>query len=297
MRARRQTPAPTDPRRGFSLLEVIVAVSLMTLLLAAVFSAMDLYTKITTNGMDEMKEDRITRAIVNSITSDLRSIVFRIEEESTDETEGAEGTATLEVEETIVDPNQSFFQDGIGLVGTPEELVLSISRPSRDLRYGLVDEFEEDTYEQPGDLKSVWYFLAITGANGLSGAVASESEPDEAVNSDIKGLARLEADQLQMDAAASATGDASVMAEDAKLLAPEINHLEFQYISNGEMFEEWDSTGNGGLPQAIEIVIGFRDPAESTVEGRERLSVGGSVSFRRAVIALPMADFLTVSEF
>lgn len=61
---------------GFTLLEVIVAIALAVLLLAAVYSGLSLYWKYTTAGKDEVERLQLARALLRRIELDLRSVVY-----------------------------------------------------------------------------------------------------------------------------------------------------------------------------------------------------------------------------
>ena len=61
---------------GFTLLEVILAIGLTTLLLAAIYSALDLYWKYTTIGQQQVERAQIARAVFQKITHDFTQCHF-----------------------------------------------------------------------------------------------------------------------------------------------------------------------------------------------------------------------------
>jgi len=61
---------------GFTLLEVILALGLTSLLLAAIYSALDLYWKYTTIGHQQVERAQIARAVFQKITHDLHCVTF-----------------------------------------------------------------------------------------------------------------------------------------------------------------------------------------------------------------------------
>src|SRR5437016_5936871 len=69
--------APRRPRRGFTLLEVLVAISLSLLLIAALYSGLNLYWRYSTVGHDDVERALLARALLRRIALDVRSAMFR----------------------------------------------------------------------------------------------------------------------------------------------------------------------------------------------------------------------------
>ena len=64
-------------RNGFTLFEVVVALSLSVLLLAGIYAGMDLYWRFSTTGQEEVERAQIARAVLRQIETDLRSVVYQ----------------------------------------------------------------------------------------------------------------------------------------------------------------------------------------------------------------------------
>jgi hypothetical protein len=103
----------------------------------------------------------------------------------------------------------------------------------------------------------VSYFLA-GGEASLAGTVA-DPVSDVRASDGIDGLARMAGDRFSVLKAADA-GESLDFASQVQLLAPEINHLSFEYHDGYEWLTEWDSRLEGRLPNAIGVTIGFREP-------------------------------------
>ncbi|MCC7425134.1 MAG: hypothetical protein IT428_33105 [Planctomycetaceae bacterium] len=301
-------------RGGFTLIEVLLALGLSILVLAAVTSAMLTYGRLTTLGKAESERTRLAQAVLRKMERDIRSVCFRpprldrgatadqaaAGQQSTPQTPSQPGAgsttqmpATTGTAAAPADPASASSGSTIGLFGDSTTLVLHVSRPTRDLNYVPLT-----TGLTPGgrtsDLLSVTWFLAVANAGGVQGAagnLASGGSILASRDSGAQGLGRIEADRLAMQLA-DAAGDTSGMAEAAEIVAPEVNQLEFRYFDGIAWLTEWDSSVYGGLPRAVEILVGFRDAEEKKTASTEmlsRLGVEESTQVYRLVVALPLA--------
>lgn len=278
--------------RAFTLLEVVIALGLMMFLMTLVYTALDSYWRLSSQGQRDMQQSQLGRALFDKISLDLRSISFTPveEEEEEEDTYDDEDTEeeTVAVASVVTDASTAFEEAINGLVGDSGQLVLHISRPSRDADYvAIADAIDSST--QTSDLQIVSYLMAETGADGLSGIIAGSLPDTIESRSQILGLARIQGDALQMQLAED-TGDNSLLAENAKLLAAEIVSIEFAYIENGEIFESWDSRETNRLPQAVEIKLGFRkDQTEFGSGSRFTTEMDFPERIFRKVVSLPLA--------
>lgn len=85
-------------RRGFTLVEVLLALALTMLLLAATYSALSLFQRVTLSGRADAERSQLARAIERRMTSDIRCVLFRQQEPETqeEEDEPAAGLATMD---------------------------------------------------------------------------------------------------------------------------------------------------------------------------------------------------------
>ncbi len=268
---------------GFTMLEVILAIGLTSLLLAAIYSALDLYWKYTTIGQQQVERAQIARAVFQKISQDLHSVTYmqkiEVEEETSSETE------TEEVVIEVTNPDDAYTSGNIGVFGDAQSLVLHTSRPGRQ---PLFISSDGSLSTMQSDLLSVSYFLAVAGAEGLQGAVGDQYRGTATTGQSTQGLARLEGDRLAMSMA-DESADVQVLAQQSKLLAAEINSLQFQYFDGTDWLEVWDSIEYGTVPQAIKVTIGFQN---ENIEGLERIAnekINGYENKFSMVIALPLA--------
>jgi prepilin-type N-terminal cleavage/methylation domain-containing protein len=301
----------THRRGGFTLLEVVIALALSLLLIGTLTIALDLFRQVSTVGGDDIRRGQLARSILQQMEIDLRSCTFQPPQaasstaggssstgssagtgsgtgtgagtgtgSSTGSGGGTGGTTGTAAGQSTT-PAVAYFSASQGLVGDVGSIVIYAARPTRDLQSLVTPGEAEAVFTS--DLKSIAYFLAVRGAEGLSGAAASALAGAES-SGDCVGLARLEGDRLATEFA-DLDADVQSMAASSKLLAPEVVSLEFRYFNGTEVKDAWDSTAEGRLPTAVEIAIGFAagDPASGS-------SDAAGVYVVRHLVSLPAAD-------
>ena len=279
----RRTDSNAHGGSGFTLLEVLISIGLLLMLMSAVVSALGFYRRMSETGRIDVERAQITRAILDKMARDIRSVVFVPEETEDDETDDVR-----ELTDDVVDADGAFIDGVIGITGDTSQLAMLISRPARDMNYGAI---ADRSGLQTSDLLMVSWFLAVRGAGDLAGAVA-ESAPETLTEqlmparSEVRGLARMEGDALTLQMA-DQSADIDVLAAGASVLAPEISRLRFGYLFGGAVHDSWDSASANALPQAIEISFGFRPAARELASGR--LQDDQTVGAIRHVITVPLS--------
>lgn len=261
MRHRRNIPSRSNRSRAFTLVEVLLALALTSIVVGAIYTAFNMYQRLSTAGRDQVERSQIARAIHRKMAVDIRSVLYKPpeeqENEDTDEDLSEEEMAledqTTKIE--VTDPTESIVA-AKGIVGGPNSLVLYVSRPPRNLAYTPVDQ-PRTVNSRSSDLISVTYLLASPDNGGLQSTVAEYTKSS--------GLARLEGDRLVMDQL-DASGDKQALASTARILAPEVTSLQFSYYGDTgqglglQWYETWDTTVTKKLPRAIgvklEILVG-----------------------------------------
>ena len=291
--------AERDAYSGFTLLEVVVALSLSVMLLAAVYGAIRLQYRLTEAGRDQMLQAQLSRAILQQIEADVRSIVWRIQEAPEESSESESGEPT-EMDDDLIEitsTDDAFATGSSGVFGDSQNLVLHISRPPRAL---VAATSETDAAEASGksDQASVSYFLADPSSGGLAGQVASMNGGDSSAFGGVVGLARLEGDRLLIEQA-GANDSTDMLASQAKVLAAEVVSLEFAYWDGLEWLDSWDSVTSGSLPSAIGVTMGIdvtKSPEQRWLAERLQENGSGVVEEEikpievRHVIAVPLAE-------
>ena len=240
-------------RHGFTLIEVLLSLALMVLVVAAVAAGMDTLRRVTQAGRDDVLEDQVARAVERRMTDDLRSVLFvppELPDATTDDTgtadpsaagtgdAGATGsTDTGDTDDTLAPAEPR----SIGLIGDAVTLTLHADLPGRNLDY-VSPQLGPSATDRTGDLRAVTWFV---------------SEGNLVPGSDAGGLARAELNRAGLtDAeAAEAAGDPALLADAARVLAPEITQVGFRYFDGAAWLEEWDSVTIGALPLAVEVTL------------------------------------------
>lgn len=292
-RARPQRERGNTFRAAFTLVELLAALGISLLLIAAVTASLNIYVRLTTAGEFSVERQQVTRALLEQMTRDVSSIVFaspEAEEESEDDM--ATDSEPVEIE----DATSSISSASVGLVGDSQSLVLNVSRPTRDLVYSS-PLAASSLNQRTSDLLSVSYFLASPGGAGLRGAVGDNASGYITTTSymDGIGLARLEGDRMAIDYADLQT-DTELLAGAARLIAPEVVSLQFRYFDGSAWFDTWDSTAYGALPQAIEVTLGFRPLLDEELSPQSGSSVPVAEQYIRHVIHVPMAEPYSASS-
>lgn len=273
-----RTPQP-GRRNGFTLVEVLLSMTLVIVLIVAVYAGLDVYRRISTVGRAEVDRSQLARAIQQKIAVDIRSVIFTPpKQETAEETEGeaADESLTEETESLPeeLDPATASSAGSKGVVGNSTMLVLNISRPPRGLNYSSFLD-AGDARSRTSDLISVTYLLAGSNGPNVAQLIAS--------NSGKTGLARMAGDRLSLDQA-DEEGNDQLLAESGTVIAEEVNLLEFRYFDGTDWLDAWDSRTSGTLPRAIEVTIGFESAVADPDGGTKAAYV------KRFVVTLPAAD-------
>ena len=296
----------SENRRGHTLLELILALSLTILVVLSIATAIRLYMMTLTEQQRAIERKQIARAVVEMISNDLRAgIQYKAADYSDLEnlvatqltsqniqlpapgSEEEESSGEQEEPEPVVDEEQVSFRPT--LLGTSDFVLLDISRLPRLDQYNPLVANQDAEVQSPSDIKSLAYFVSFEASKRKSDVKYSQSVAPG-------GLYRREIDR----AVASFRGDTNIMRspdEFAKLIAGEIAQLRFRYFDGEEWQTEWDSTENGGFPPAIEITL-VLDP--SRMFDGQNYSYAGfdqqNMESYRSVVHLPAAEVMPEEE-
>ncbi len=240
-------------RAGFTLMETMISIGLLTLLMAALYSAMSLYFNLQMDSHDEIERMQIARILLRQMTRDIHSVVF--EEQETTEESSSSSSSSSSTEETAepvaADPAKSMSAYSNGLVGTETDLLLYVSRPDKDLNYVTSQELKSFS-DRSGDLMIIRYFTADRSSGGLSSDIASREGAGRGEGP--AGLVRMAGDLYGLSMAIDENEDQSQMSA-AKIFAKEVTSIRFQYFDGTAWQTEWDSTQLNLMPSAIEITV------------------------------------------
>jgi prepilin-type N-terminal cleavage/methylation domain-containing protein len=241
-------------RPGFTLVEVIAAIAIGSVLIAAVYGTLTFMLRSIQVGKEAVASMQVIRGTAIRISTDLRqslslmmstpSIASQLAASSgSGGTTGGTGTGTTGgTTTTTPDPAQFNFC----LQGDTQSLTIYASR---EPRYSAVDA--ESPNSVFSDLRIIQYSLTSEGlvrqemANVLAGDPMQSSLPE--------------------------------------IIAPEVKDLQFQYYdpSQATWVQQWDGTTNGP-PAAVEVTITVQMPDEGNGVVRAPVT-------HRFVVAIPTA--------
>lgn len=253
-------PTCSPRRNAFTLFEVLLALSLMVVLATALIGAIDLYRQISSTGYAEIEQAQLARAVLRQVELDIRSSVYRSAEEvDVEEALAGESSADEQTGEFTFmsdDVQTASIATGAGIIGDETTLIVHAARPPRQVDFFSPVAFDVSANDPLRELRSVSYFLATPGTDGLQGLAGelfSEQNPDF-----IGGLTRLDGDRFSI-AFSDANRDTVSLMANAQLMASEIQLLQFRYFDGAVWQTAWDSAAMQSLPLAIEITIGFQN--------------------------------------
>jgi len=294
----------SNPAAGFTLFELLIAVGLTSLLMAALYSAMSTYFQLQLDSHEEIARQQVSRAVLRQMTRDIQSVVFAKQEALPEDESSASGSASggstdggldgNAYGESMIDPETVSTSYTSGLVGTATDLQLFVSRPDPNLAY--VSSQELSTLDQrTGDLMIIRYLMADKSGSGLGSEIADREAPGQ--DDGPVGLARMAGDLYGLSTAMENSEDSPQLAA-AKLLAREVSGVQFRYFDGIAWQEEWDSTALNALPKAIEIVLTVRDEAEASNASflDEPDPYALPATTHRVVVPLPVAEPIVAEQ-
>ena len=87
---------------GFSLVEVMLSLTLAILLLGAIYAAIGQSWRITASGREEITRSQVARAVIRIMTTDVRSVMFVASGVVEDEANDSEDTSSAETTTSVV---------------------------------------------------------------------------------------------------------------------------------------------------------------------------------------------------
>lgn len=205
-----------------------------------------------------------------------------------------------------------------GLYGDQYSLQFDMTRlPRLDEYSAIVSDTGVNPITQiPTDIRTISYYLsgstpitqssaALARESGLSSTTSSsQAMRDTSLPPEGRGLVRQERDR-SLASYSEVNADFSDLSQDTgeDLLAEEVTRLEFQYFDGYEWWPDWDSDDRGGLPVAIEIIVGLSDTKSSEeAEPATNLAAADETSkapielIYRLVVRIPTAEPLDPNE-
>jgi prepilin-type N-terminal cleavage/methylation domain-containing protein len=305
-------------RSGFTLLEVILALSLAVIVIGLVGNAVNGTLRFIDRGREKTERDQLARAVLTKIGNDVRGVVryepfdskgmMSVKASSTSSKTGGSSNKGATKDKGTETGTQSSDTSGgsssatsgssgssstttttiAGVYGDQYRLQVDVGRLPNIYEYGAQSSDSASSATVPSDVKTVSYYL-----NGSSGAPTGAA---------IDGVGLVRTDLDRSAALYTTTTGSSPESEGAAvILAPEVSIIEFQYFDGTTWLTSWDSTASSGLPQSIKISVALATPSSTGETPAAPTSVADVAaqdpdSVYSLVVLLPARDATTVSS-
>jgi hypothetical protein len=244
-------------RNAFTLLEVILALSLVVVVLGLVGLAVDIHLRLGDKGRTEVEEAQVARAVLHRIADDLRGAVadFSTQSSATTESSTESKSSSESVASAAAQSSGENVELSDGFRGNLSQLQFSaacLSRPGRPS--AKIGNDATGTPTARPDAKIIRYYV-----------VDPTESPSQEVTDDAKprhGLMRWETDRAA-GVFASRQGQTTPSDPAAEAIAPEVAALEFAYLDGALSYDTWDTQLLGKLPTAVKISIALRRKTQS----------------------------------
>jgi type II secretory pathway component PulJ len=241
---------------GFTLLEVLLSLVLSVLVLAIVATAVSLHMRLLNSSRTDIEQSQLARAVLRQMADDLHGAVAYVPQVTSGVTAasltaGLQNAITQESQQEGITPAQATTASGSstaslstsstpGLYGDTQTLQFDFTRLTQ-ATVSNSNSASSNNVSPTADLRTVTYTLAgnaLGSANGGNG----------------QGMVRYEMDRAAAVQSQS-TGQYTQDLANQTPIAPEVTDLEFSYYDGAEWNDQWDTSQQGALPMAVQIVI------------------------------------------
>ncbi len=264
--AKRPATALAGGRRpAFTLLEVILALALTTVVLGLVGMAIHVNFNVADKSRRRVEEAQLARALLQRIADDLRNAV-----PYSPASPGTSGSSTSS--------GSSSSTGSTGSSGSSTSSGSSGASTSSDSTsdslcgglYGSLNCVQVDTSHRPrpaqlASATATWDQLQPTSMSEVTTVTYSLGDPgmgsptgqSSAPSASQSGLYRRALDRTAF-LFAMQQGQSSVLTQATDVLASEVINLEFTYYTGTTTSDTWDSSQQGTLPSAVKVTVSFR---------------------------------------
>ncbi len=294
-------------RRAFTLIEIVLTLSLAVVLMVLVGSTLQFYSSNMTVQDSDVRQVQLATSILQLIADDLRASVYgyTFDDSSletflagaggqaaetagaapTEDEAAAMGTSTTTTEtetasETVDLSTSMLALEKPGLMGNQMQMQFDVSRLPRVEQWTQVLSSTPGVMaDVPSDMKTVTYYIQPPGTTG------GVTDPLQTVLPQNSGLANVAAGGLvrrQLDRAAtnfaSTSGNISGLLLSGELIASEVVAIGFEYFDGTVWQMSWNSDSSQAMPRAVRITLTMSDP--NAVATDDVAAVTGRVSVR-----------------
>ncbi len=273
-------------KRGFSLLEIVLALALTAVVVSLVAGAIEFHLRQLTLRKAHLEQSQLARGILRQIADDLRAVVVdRTVDFGTAATlpaaaaagsgnagsgsgsgagdpSGGSSGGSADTESVASDlVGATLLPETPGIYGNAYELQIDVSRIPRFEEYMTgVDPANAATPSVLSDIKTISYFMIGNGLGGTGSIPSSGSGFNDLEMTGMppgqltQGLGRRSVDRA-VARFSTQNADLSVFQNQVELLAPEVLLIQFRYFDGMQWLEVWDTEDLGGIPLAVEITL------------------------------------------
>ncbi len=317
------------PRRGFTLLEVLLTLAMSVVLMMLISSAIKFYADDLNVRNMEVREVQVAAAVLQMIEDDMRAtlhgepidtaaLATMLTSAAGDAASGGGGggggatggedlsSAGIESETMETETTESAdlatgaaVLQSPGLIGNQFQVQIDVSRLPRLEEYMmLMDGTTSDVDDIPSDIKTVTYFVQNAGMiGGVTDVLTQMNEQTAGATSGVGGLVRRSLDRFATANAVN-NGGLATLNMTGDLLAPEVVGIEFSYWDGLIWQLQWNSDEMGELPLAIQIQLSVVDSPEAAAMLSDPAASTTAVQPRMFthVVRLPLARPVDTEE-
>jgi hypothetical protein len=265
--------------RGFTLFEVILAISLSTLLFALIAMTVNMFLRRFDARRSDVEFAQLARSIFAMISDDLRAASeYRPQDVSgampVGSSSASQNVNELDAPTGVINSPTTGMATASSVLTTPGvhgslgEIIIDANRPLRpDQLFQSYTGYTNvaaqkmlpagQTPVRQSSLRSVRYFIRQGQMIDPSNPQATSLQVDPRFPPG--GLVRQDIDRAQR-VAAEENGNQAVLESGQTLIAPEVVAMEIRYFDGLAVFDTWDMQLKGGLPLAVEVRLWLADP-------------------------------------
>lgn len=275
-------------RGAFTLIEVVLAIALTSVVLVIVATAIHLFLFRVDASRTEVETAQLARTLLQQIADDLRAVRFAMPVAKTTTSMGSAAESSIATESSLTteagvpDASQATQSESVsspsddivlGIFGTETTLRIDRSAAWHWQRLANADgtRIDEADYAQTiSPPQTVRYFVREGKQFNSETLVAAGLEEQPADN--IAGLCREQlataaAHMLDENGLSDSTAS-DLLGTRAELLAPEVVDLQFAYFDGSALDDQWDTAEQENLPRAVEIRLTLLKQPYALAHGR-----------------------------
>ncbi|MEI6503341.1 MAG: prepilin-type N-terminal cleavage/methylation domain-containing protein, partial [Armatimonadota bacterium] len=241
-------------RRGFTLLEMLIALVLASVLMSGLWALLSTYERLFARGQTKVEEAQLARTLLEQISSDLKSAIpdhaaGLLGQSASLRRFGLFGTQrALQVDVLQVTPSQLLANP------RPQETTLAPGRTGRVPELHTVQYLFEEPRERADPENPVLTGLVRRELDWETPAseAAVETTRDGLKNRPTSGVDPMDISAGGLDPA-----------DDSLLRVPEVVGLEFRYYDGSGWASQWNSLTQKSLPVAIEVLLSLKRAPET----------------------------------